>query len=76
MAFVALVMFYLLFPSLVVIVMSSSGGPSLQFPPSTLSLQWYRSFFYNPSWTDAAATSVQIGVAVAFLSTFVGTLAA
>lgn len=75
-AFVALVMFYLLFPSVVVIIMSFSGGPSLQFPPSALSLQWYRSFFNSPSWTDAAWTSMEIGVAVAFLSTIVGTLAA
>lgn len=75
-AFVALVMFYLLFPSLVVIIMSFSAGPSLQFPPSALSLQWYRSFFNNPSWTNAAWTSIQIGAAVTFLSTVVGTLAA
>ncbi|MBM7487893.1 putative spermidine/putrescine transport system permease protein [Bradyrhizobium sp. USDA 3686] len=74
--FVTLVMLYLLFPSLVVIAMSFSAGPSLQFPPSALSLQWYRSFFNDPSWTDAALTSIQIGVAVAFLSTTVGTLAA
>ncbi|WP_247355047.1 ABC transporter permease subunit [Bradyrhizobium sp. 160] len=75
-AFVALVMFYLLFPSVVVIVMSFSAGPSLQFPPSALSLQWYRSFFNTSSWTEAAWTSIQIAVAVAFLSTIVGTLAA
>ncbi|MCA1386369.1 MULTISPECIES: ABC transporter permease subunit [unclassified Bradyrhizobium] len=75
-SFVALVMFYLLFPSLVVIVMSFSAGPSLQFPPAALSLHWYQSFFDNPSWTDAAWTSIQIGIAVALLSTVVGTLAA
>ncbi|MCK1606649.1 ABC transporter permease subunit [Bradyrhizobium sp. 166] len=75
-AFVALVMFYLLFPSVVVIIMSFSAGPSLHFPPRALSLQWYRSFFNNPSWTDAAWISIQIGLAVAVLSTIVGTLAA
>ncbi|WP_244485750.1 ABC transporter permease [Bradyrhizobium tropiciagri] len=75
-AFVALVMFYLLLPSVVVVVMSFSGGPSLQFPPSALSLQWYRSFFNNPSWTDAAWTSIQTGLAVTLVSTMVGTLAA
>ncbi|WP_439402574.1 ABC transporter permease subunit [Bradyrhizobium sp. DASA03068] len=74
--FVLLVMFYLLFPSVVVIIMSFSGGEFLEFPPSTLSLKWYRSFFGDPSWTGAAWTSIQIGVTAAVLSTIVGTLAA
>ncbi|MGX1350473.1 putative spermidine/putrescine transport system permease protein [Bradyrhizobium elkanii] len=74
--FVVLVMVYLLFPSLVIIIMSFGAGTVLKFPPSSLSLQWYRSFFYNPWWVDAAWTSIQIGVAVAILSTIVGTLAA
>ncbi|KRQ96845.1 ABC transporter permease subunit [Bradyrhizobium valentinum] len=74
--FVAVVMFYLLFPSVLVIVMSLSAGPSLQFPPSALSLQWYRSFFGDPSWTGAALISIQVGIAVTILATVVGTLAA
>ena len=74
--FVALVMFYLLFPGVVVIIMSFSSGTFLEFPPSSLSLQWYASFFSDPSWTDAAWTSIQIGFAVAIFSTVVGTLAA
>ncbi|MFK4380885.1 ABC transporter permease subunit [Bradyrhizobium sp. USDA 223] len=75
-AFVALVMFYLLFPSLVVIIMSFSADTLLKFPPSDFSLKWYRSFFDHPSWTAATWTSIEIGIAVALLSTFVGTLAA
>lgn len=74
--FVILVMSYLVFPSVIVIIMSFSAGRFLEFPPSALSLQWYRSFFGDPSWTDAAWTSIQIGVAVTILSTIVGTLAA
>ncbi|TIQ41300.1 MAG: ABC transporter permease subunit, partial [Mesorhizobium sp.] len=58
------------------IVMSFSAGTFLEFPPTGLSLQWYRSFFADPSWNGAAWTSVQIGVAVTILSTIVGTLAA
>lgn len=74
--FVALVMVYLLFPSLVVIVLSFGAGTVLEFPPSALSLQWYRSFFNDLSWSGTAWTSIQISVAVAILSTVVGTLAA
>ncbi|MFK4495986.1 putative spermidine/putrescine transport system permease protein [Bradyrhizobium japonicum] len=74
--FVATVMFYLLAPSIVVIIMSFSAGAVLEFPPSSLSLQWYHSFFEDPSWTEAAWTSIQIGIAVSLLSTLVGSLAA
>ncbi|TKB99776.1 MAG: ABC transporter permease subunit [Mesorhizobium sp.] len=75
-AFVVIVAAYLLFPGLIVVIMSFSAGAFLQFPPSGLSLQWYRSFFGDSSWNGAAWASVQIGVAVATLSTIVGTLAA
>lgn len=74
--FVVLVMCFLLFPSLVVIIMSFSAGEFLQFPPAGFSLKWYDSFFDNPSWIGAAWTSVQIGLVVTILSTTVGTLAA
>ncbi|RWL09256.1 ABC transporter permease subunit [Mesorhizobium sp.] len=74
--FLALVMIYLLFPELLVVIMSFSAGRSLEFPPSGLSLQWYRSFFGDPGWYEAAWTSIQIGIVVVILSTIVGTLAA
>lgn len=56
--FVPLVMFYLLLPGVVVIIMSFSAGTFLEFPPSAFSLQWYRSFIDDPSWTGAAWTSI------------------
>ncbi|MER9670845.1 ABC transporter permease subunit [Mesorhizobium sp. M0203] len=75
-AIVSLVLAFLLFPGVVVIIMSFSAGAYLEFPPSGISLQWYRSFFSDPSWTSAASTSIQIGAAVTLVSTFAGTLAA
>lgn len=75
-AFMVAVMMYLQFPGLIVVIMSFSAGAFLEFPPSGLSLQWYRSFFTDPTWTGAFWTSLQIGVMVAILSTIVGTLAA
>lgn len=74
--FLTLVMFYLLFPEILVVIMSFSAGKYLEFPPSGFSLQWYRSFFGDPAWYEAAWISVKIGVVVATLSTIVGTLAA
>lgn len=75
-AFVFLVMSFLLFPSILVIIMSFSAGTSLGFPTSGLSLQWYKLFFEDPSWTDALWISVKIGATVAIVSTIAGTLAA
>ncbi|AZV19423.1 MAG: ABC transporter permease subunit [Mesorhizobium sp.] len=74
--FLVLVMFYLLFPELLVVIMSFSAGKFLEFPPSGFSLQWYRSFFNDPSWYNAAWTSIQIALVVATVSTIAGTLAA
>lgn len=74
--FIVAVMIFLQFPGLIVVVMSFSAGALLEFPPSGLSLQWYRSFFGDPTWTDAFWTSIEVGVLVAILSTIVGTLAA
>lgn len=74
--FLVLVMVYLLFPELLVVIMSFGAGKYLEFPPSGFSLLWYRSFFRDPSWYYAAWNSIQIGVVVAILSTGVGTLAA
>ncbi|MER9262753.1 ABC transporter permease subunit [Mesorhizobium sp. M0619] len=74
--FLTLVLFYLLFPELLVAVMSFSAGKYLEFPPSGFSLQWYWSFFGDPSWYAAAWTSIRIGFIVVILSTIIGTLAA
>ncbi|MBY5700258.1 ABC transporter permease subunit [Rhizobium leguminosarum] len=71
-----LVIFFLLFPEVVVIIMSFSSDATLQFPPSGFSLQWYGSFFGDEAWYGAAWTSIKIGLAVAALSTVLGTLAA
>lgn len=73
---VSFVMVYLLCPGVIVVIMSFSGGAFLEFPPSSLSLRWYWSFLGDPSWTGALWTSIQIGIAVAILSTIVGTLTA
>ncbi|WP_247290073.1 MULTISPECIES: ABC transporter permease subunit [unclassified Bradyrhizobium] len=74
--FIVAVMIFLQYPGLIVVVMSFSAGALLEFPPSGLSLQWYRSFFGDPTWTDAFWTSLEVGVMVGLLSTIVGTLAA
>ncbi|WP_426411739.1 ABC transporter permease subunit [Bradyrhizobium ganzhouense] len=74
--FIVLVMSYLLFPEILVVIMSFGAGSLLQFPPSGFSLRWYSTFFGEPSWIGSAWISIELAVMVAVLSTFVGTLAA
>ncbi|RUY02871.1 ABC transporter permease subunit [Mesorhizobium sp. M2A.F.Ca.ET.040.01.1.1] len=74
--YILAVMGYILFPSLVIVLMSFSPKEYMEFPPSSLSLRWYRSFFADPSWTEALGTSIQLGIWATVLSTVVGTLAA
>ncbi|MER9895200.1 ABC transporter permease subunit [Mesorhizobium sp. M0119] len=74
--FLVLVLFYLLFPEILVVTVSFSAESFLTFPPSALSLRWYRNFFTDQSWASAAWTSVEIGLVVGTIATIFGTLAA
>ncbi|MFI5024351.1 MAG: ABC transporter permease [Alphaproteobacteria bacterium] len=75
-AFVAMVLFYLIFPILVIIPLSLSSALYLSFPPPGFSLQWYRNFFGRADWLDAAWLSIWIGLTVMVLATCLGTPAA
>ncbi|MFK0692095.1 ABC transporter permease [Mesorhizobium sp. IMUNJ 23033] len=57
------------------IIVSFSAGTQLEFPPSGFSLQWYRSFFGDPSWNKAALSSLEIAISVTVISIIFGTLA-
>jgi putative spermidine/putrescine transport system permease protein len=75
-AIVALVLFYLILPILIVIPLSFSSATYLSFPPPGFSLQWYEHFFGRSDWLDAARLSIWVGVCVMVLSTLLGTPAA
>ena len=72
----ALVLAYLLIPTLIVIPMSFSGSQYLEFPPRTWSLRWYEKYFSSTSWMDATATSFKAGCLTALVATPLGTAAA
>jgi putative spermidine/putrescine transport system permease protein len=69
-----LVLAYLVIPSLVVIVMSFSGGLFLEFPPRILSARWYLASWSSPPWIDATLRSVKVAVLVTVLATTLGTM--
>jgi putative spermidine/putrescine transport system permease protein len=73
---VAIVVVFLIAPMLIVVPMSFSDSSELRFPPTGFSTRWYERFFADPLWTNAAVTSLQVGLATVVVSTVLGTLAA
>lgn len=80
---VGLVLFYLVFPILVIIPLSFNSLPYFTFTqemlsldPAGYSLEWYHDFFTDLNWQTAVRNSVIITLSSTFLATFLGTLAA
>jgi putative spermidine/putrescine transport system permease protein len=71
-----LVAVFLLAPLAVVVIISFSSAPFLQFPPPGLSLRWYDQLFSTPAWINALVVSVEMMVPSSILATLMGTAAA
>lgn len=74
-AFAALVLVFLMLPTLIVVPLSFSGSNLLEFPPQSLSLRWYQSFFGSAAWMSALRTSLILGAMTAVLAVPAGLLA-
>jgi len=72
----ALVLAFLVVPTLIVVPMSFSGSQYLEFPPRQWSLRLYANFFGSRAWMQAAATSFKAGILTSLVATPLGTLAA
>ena len=70
-----LVAAYLLAPLAIVVVISFSSAPFLQFPPPGLSLRWYDNLFSDAGWISSLLVSIQVLVPSALLATVIGTAA-
>jgi putative spermidine/putrescine transport system permease protein len=70
------VLLFLCLPIAVVVPMSFSSASSLEFPPPGLSLRWYESFFGDPRWVRAAATSALVALASSIAALLLGSVAA
>lgn len=75
-ALCAVVLFYLVFPILVIVPLSFSSATYLSFPPPGWSLRWYENFFGSDEWQSAAILSIWVGLSVTLLSCVLGTPAA
>ena len=75
-AFSALIMVWLVAPTLVVVPMSFSDSQYLEFPPEVWSTRWYDHYFGSPMWMSATATSLTAAFLTMLLATPIGVLAA
>jgi len=75
-ALAALVLAFLVIPTVIVIPMSFSASQYLEFPPRQWSLRWYENFFGSNAWMQAAVTSFKAGVLTTLVATPLGSLAA
>lgn len=72
----ALVLLFLVLPSLLVIPLSFSDSRYLAFPPPGWSTRWYQAYFEAVEWRDATIVSFTAATATMVISTALGTLAA
>jgi putative spermidine/putrescine transport system permease protein len=72
----ALVMLFLLAPTVIVIPMSFSESQYLEFPPRQWSLRWYDHYLSSPEWLQATATSLKAAFFTMLVATPLGTMAA
>lgn len=67
---------FLVAPLCVVLPLSFSASPYLEFPPSGFSLQWYGRYFESYKWTTATLLSVEIALGTTALALGLGIPAA
>jgi putative spermidine/putrescine transport system permease protein len=67
---------YLLFPMLVVVIISFSSVGYLRFPPPGFSLRWYAKLLDTPGWIESFWVTLQVGSLTMALATILGVPAA
>jgi ABC-type spermidine/putrescine transport system permease subunit II len=67
---------FLTVPLLIVIPMSFSSARALTFPPPSLSLRWYETFFGDPRWMEAMWTSTIVAAISSTAALLLGGMAA
>lgn len=74
-AVVALILFFLILPTLLIVPMSLGEAAYIEFPPKGLTLKWYQAYFSDPEWMAATFFSLRIALATTLAATTIGTLA-
>lgn len=66
--FLTLVAAFIAAPLVVVIGVSFNETRRMSFPPTALSLKWYKAFFADTAWMKSLETSLSISVLAAFIA--------
>jgi mannopine transport system permease protein len=72
---VALILFFLVLPTLIVLPMSLGTASYIEFPPKGFTLRWYLAYLGDPDWMNATWFSLKIAAATTVAATVIGTLA-
>ncbi|MBT1156782.1 ABC transporter permease [Aminobacter anthyllidis] len=75
-ALVAAIYIFLMFPIVLVVVLSFNSGEFLAFPLEGFSLRWFEALFSNKRFLDATLYSLQIAATSTIVNGVIGTLAA
>ena len=75
-ALAALIMIFLVVPTLIVIPMSFSGSQYLEFPPRDWSMRWYDNYLQTSEWMTATWVSIKAAVLTVLVVTPLATMAA
>lgn len=75
-ALAALILLFLVVPTLIVIPMSFSDSQYLEFPPTHWSLRWYENYFGSSDWMLATRTSLKVAFLTMLVATPLGLMAA
>jgi putative spermidine/putrescine transport system permease protein len=70
------VLLFLVAPVVIVFPMSLGSSPLLAFPPTDLTLTWYREFFTRPEWIAALRNSLIVAAIAVPLASALGTAGA
>lgn len=73
---VLIIMLFMLCPIIVIVGSSVSNVATLTFPPKGFTLHWYKDFFANSGWMQAAWTSIRLALATTVLTTLLGSITA
>ncbi len=73
---VAAIYVFLMFPILLVVVLSFNSGEFLAFPPEGVSLRWFGALFSNQRFLDALIYSLRLASIAMAVNAIIGTLAA
>jgi len=71
----AVILFYLVLPTMIILPISLGGADYIEFPPRHLTLDWYRHYWLDPEWMAATWFSLKIAASTSLSATVIGTLA-